>query len=92
MKLTPEQELENALVKVNYNVVCDLFDLTEEQRLNPNCGKWIVQTIKQFQTTYTLARAGKLVRSEMMDNPSPTPLPTDNPLLKPDLTNSNEQV
>lgn len=57
MTLTPEQELEIAQIKVNYFKVCRHFGLSDTEALNPNCGDWLVDVIKQAETGLTLMRS-----------------------------------
>jgi hypothetical protein len=80
MKLTPEQELENAQIKVSYFKVCDHFGLTEAEALNPNAGEWLIDVIKQCETALTLHRSMKLRSNENQKvetySPPPPPMPS----------------
>lgn len=75
MKLTPEQELESAQVKVNYFKVTQFFGLTEKEALHPNAGDWIIDVIKQYQTTAVIAKTLKMRQSENLKVESYSPLP-----------------
>lgn len=78
MKLTPEQELENAQIKLSYFKVCRHFGLTETEALNPNAGDWLVDVIKQCETALSLLRSMKLRSNDTQrieNYKPPTPMP-----------------
>jgi hypothetical protein len=78
MVLTPDQELENAIIKRNYFQVCELFGLTEKQALLLNTGSWMVDIIKQLQTSNLTLKALKMeqnARLNIENYEAPPPLP-----------------
>lgn len=78
MILTPEQELENAIIKRNYFQICELFGLSEKQALELNTGAWMVDIIKQLQTSNLALKSLRMQRNEKLNIANydpPTPLP-----------------
>ncbi len=76
-----------AVSNLSYKTVCDFFGLTPSERLNPNAGEWIVDCIKQFQTSSMIAKSMKLreVANTSVEGYKDTTLMPTNPLLNEEL-------
>jgi len=81
MALSPTEEVEqakialqNAIIKKNYNEICDLLQLSQEQRLSEQGGEIGCATIKQFITESGLARGALIaVGVSRISQPVTTP-------------------
>lgn len=59
----------------HFSEVAELFALTPEQQDDANCGKYVVDRIKQLQTAYTIRKSSRdNVDFSRIQNPG---LPTD---------------
>lgn len=70
-------------------IIAKLFGLTEDEINNPNCGAWIADCIKQYQTSNILIKSMKLRNNENtnVETYNPDPLQEKpNPLLPPEET------
>lgn len=62
MALPIDEELlkDMSVMILNYKVICDHFGLTEAERRSPSAGPWIIDCIKQYQTSYMITKTMKM--------------------------------
>ena len=79
MKLSPEFLFEVSQQVMCWNQVCDYFGLTEEQKRDPNCGKWIIEWIKDMQQVTAIYKTKALFPNTKTEiSPSSNPLLEEN--------------
>lgn len=57
MKTDAKYLMEITIKACHFEEIADLFALTEQQKLDPRAAEWIIDRIKQFQTSYMIRKA-----------------------------------